>query len=331
MGKRKSEGGPDAADNPPLTMLVVGCSASGKSILAQAWINAGKSRRDAGFVLNKDRAVPFTWPSWVKPLEGPEEIDRLKNCVVVIDDIVNAPPSMIPPLRSLVNIRARHSRIDTLLCAHGFFKTPLWELLTYLRYISFTRAASNRKNVAAVAGLVGRREEILELWDPWIKKGDFGYLTVNMKSGECFFEDGPTAVCQRVFAESENREPPATAQDDEEDDDAAAHDAARARVAEFAALKSDQHKKECLLLFDVALPRPEAGRHVDEDLIVKLGAGSKKIAVNLYDVLNSVLDRGSGTPTRNVKIAFSSLLAGKRCLPQTIVHNKMLRKLLKKP
>lgn len=174
---------------PPSIILIIARTSGGKTHLARR-ISLASSRKKH-FVVNQSASLlgsEFQAVSF-------EELSKLQNCSLIVDDCINLPPNHYTALAEVCNKGGRHSCIyPTTFCCHSIFSNNIFGLLRLVNYVILLPSAhpANARSVLTYSGLYTKAQVQVQV-DKFIEAKDkfaiFLLDTINKDFGEVSFAD----------------------------------------------------------------------------------------------------------------------------------------------
>lgn len=307
----------------PITVAVVGPTTSGKSLALHQMALRSRTRRSAVYSLTSKGDIPRKW-NWIVELRDSAELAGLSDCAAIIDDCICPSPQFVRNLRVLLDKDARHSNVDVFVGLHTLYGNGLHNQVAQFRYAIFTKAASNRKSVSAVTGMVGQAKKIMREWDEFLAgRCEFGYFCLDLRTCHSWTTANPSAVADIVFATEAAKRRWKEAESAEADPQV--NEERRKEFQKLAAVEENADK--ALVLFDMAFGKNPA-KYVDETLRLKVRGDGREFSVHAYDLIHCVLT-ADATPCREIRAAFLAAYKFNPSLPVMFVPNRELSKLMK--
>jgi hypothetical protein len=280
--------------------LIVGKSESGKTTLAKRLLEAvpGPVRvvndKTGHFQAGGEKFQPTSW----------EELGKLRDCAVLVEDLIGTTPAEFAALQHLVSYKCHHDSVSpAVLVTHSIQKNNLQGILNYLTHVYFTASKCNVKSLRVVLDDydLDRRQKESFRRDFRANAEPYGHFCLDVERG----------TFERV------RSP-----------ETAAASATTRRLPEVISparyLEHTKNPEKALLVFDIVNSRlPQSAR--GDEYTVKLESKllGHPVTVSLIDYVDCATDAAK-TPSKEL-CSFHRYVSSIAHLPSCLVDNKKFR------
>jgi hypothetical protein len=286
--------------------LIVGKSESGKTTLAKRLLEGvpGPVRvvNDKTGHFEAATATPggekFQSASW-------EELAKLKNCAVLVEDLIGTTPAEFAALQHLVSYKCHHDSVSpAVLVTHSIQKNNLQGILNYLTHVYFTASKCNVKSLRVVLDdydLDKRQKESFRR-DFRANAEPYGHFCLDVERGTFERVRSPSETA----ATTTRRLPEVP------------------RISPARYLEHTKNPEKALLVFDIVnsrLPQSALGDEYTVKLESKLLG--HPVTVSLIDYADCATDV-SKTPSKEL-CSFHRYVSSIAHLPSCLVDNKKFR------
>lgn len=230
--------------------------------------------------------------------------------------------------RKLTDRDSRDRKVDFFLLVHSVWIGGIYGLIPHFRYCVFTKTASNRKSVSAVANMIGQGDKVMKAWSAFVaSEGEWGYFLVDLKVSNVWTSSNPGKICEIIFATDEAKRRCDAAAAASAAAGAAHDETPREQFCKAASAVNDEPELSAVL-FDIAFEKRPTD-YLDSHLRFKCRRKKNKdvFTIHCIDLINCVLNKNE-IPSRDVRGAFAAVFAANPGLPKSYVRNEILAKML---
>jgi ABC-type oligopeptide transport system ATPase subunit len=302
------------AEPPHTTVLLVGRSGSGKSTLAKFILAEFKKYKKPIKIVNDHlRATKHEPINW-------ENIAGLRDCALVIEDVISATNQQFKILQYLLNFKTHHDRVNpVLLVAHSLTKNNIFGILNSLTHIYVTACKANIASFRRLLEYFGfpqnEKDQHLRTFrgitQPFqhfcfdVEKMTFELKSFNLNDLGADDEEAP----------DKNKKGPGR----------------RAALAMSKAVRflsvEKEHSEKKMALFELVYPGLPPRGFNPKDLTVKLRTNKKtEVRVSLIDYITCLVSEQARTPPA-LLLQFHAYLRDVRnvVLPSSFILNKAFK------
>jgi hypothetical protein len=298
-----------------VAILVIGRSGSGKSYLTRSLIKQFGREGKKTYVVN-DRTPDKRYHKieW-------HQIPALRDCSLIVEDVINAKPPQFAMLLEVLNYKNHHDRVSPVIAiGHALHKTNLHGLVPFFKFIY---VSTLKTNIFSFRSLLN-----YYCYEPEERKEYIAKFLAADQNFSFFMFDVDNRKIRLTRAEEE------VIRDDEnqrlrrlqEEVEAPKRNFATARTSAKNYLSRMRHNSDYAeMLFSLIYPSLPLNRYEPENLTVTLHKGDETVVISLIDYIASLLDETQTEPERAM-MQFHRYLKRQRGLhlPRALVLNKTL-------
>jgi hypothetical protein len=317
-GARDSDFSEDSEDldvGDMVSILIIGKSGSGKSYLTKSLMEKFAPKDLPIYVVNdRSRNPAFKSIGW-------ERLGGLKDCGLVVEDLISAKPAQFVQLQELLNYQSHHNRVSPIIAiCHSLLRNNIYGLVPYFSFIY----------VSAVNSSIVSFKNLLNYYN-FDKEDQKRYMEQFLACNEQF---------SHFMLDVENRSLTLT----RAEESVRTEDERQKRVEKQRLLEEPRRRREAaqasakkylekmrrnsdyaMILFDLIYPALPENRFNDKDLTVTLMKRGNEEIVSIIDYIYALVDESGEEPDYSI-YQLHRYLRHKRNLhlPKTYVLNRKL-------
>jgi ABC-type oligopeptide transport system ATPase subunit len=297
-----------------LSILIVGKSCSGKTFLTKSLMDRFVPKKGRIYVVNdRSRRPPYKKIGWNK-------LNRVRNCAVVVEDLISARPTEFELLQRLLNKRMHHNRVSpVVVICHSLLRNNVYGLVPYFSLIYLSAVQSNIASFKRLLSYYFEKSEHDALLEKFTKcreryahfMFDVEAHTITLTRAEDHVIDEEEQ--RRLDAKKRKLEAPLIKQME-------AQESAKKYLS-----KMPYNGSLALNLFDLIYPHLPEDNFNRRDLTVSVFSRGAETVVSIIDYIHALLDNYGEEEEEDPDIMkFHKYLRTKKrmTLPKTYILNK---------
>jgi hypothetical protein len=291
----------------PDVLILVGASGSGKTTAAKSLV------RGCGlpvYVVNgqpDDYGEGYEEAAW-------EECASLKDCCLIVDDVLSCNAPQFKILQRLANFSGHHLNIQKLIIVtHSIQNTHVYGLLAYATQVLFTLSKANVRSLWVTLDFykfgVKEKEAIMKEFNSC--SDEYGYYVLHVEK-HSFWR--PSEQCNRPSGD-----------DDSGARQGGVHSLPPHRFLEL--LAPEARRRQATLIFDLvypSLPRSAVEEGDGFTIVMRTKATGETVRINIFDYLDCLTNEKS-TPTSTM-LGLHHYVSSLVSIPRCFVANKRFLK-----